>query len=154
MKKIITYFVIILSSLILIIEIINDFSVLKTGYTIAFCKDGFIKDTLLVNEFGSASGTSRNSTSNFSSIYHGTLVSNKKKASIELRNDFNPFLKNFKDNRILVYHSKYTAVNLFYWKPTSFSGLDIKYLIEPFLFLFSIFSILYLLLRKYSKKII
>ena len=31
---------------------------------------------------------------------------------------------------------------------------DIKYLIEPFLFLFSTFSILYLLLRKYSKKII
>lgn len=152
MKKIIAYFVIILSSLILIIEIINDFSVLKTGYTVVFCENDFVRDTLIVKEYGSATGTGRNSSSNFLNVYHGFLVSNNKKASITMSNYIDPFSNGFKGKRIIVYHSKFTSFNLFFSKPTSIFELNLKYLLEPFFFLFSIFSIFYLLLRKYSNK--
>jgi hypothetical protein len=48
MRKFLAYMIIVFSSLMLAVEMINDFSILKTGYTIAFEKDGFVKDTLIV----------------------------------------------------------------------------------------------------------
>jgi hypothetical protein len=151
MKNFLAYCIIIFSSLILIIEIINDFSVLKTGYSIVFCENGFVKDMLIVNDYGSSSGTGKNSTSNFTTIYHGFLASNHNKASIAINNKISPFLTNYKDNRILVYHSKYTTFNLFLTRPHSIFELNLKYLLEPFFFLSSIFSILYLFFKKKNK---
>jgi len=148
MKKIIAYTIIVLSSLILTIEMINDFSVLKTGYSIVFCENGFVKDVLIVKKYGTASGTGRNSSSNFFNLYEGFLMSNNKKASITISKQISPFSNKYKDLRIIVYHSKFTSFNLFFSKPNSIFELNLKYLLEPFFFLFSIFSILYLLFKK------
>lgn len=151
MKKFFAYSIIIFSSLILTIEIINDFSVLKTGYSVIFCEDGFVKDILVVEQYGTASGTGRNSSSNFLNLYEGYLISNNKKASITISNQISPFSNKYKDLRIIVYHSKFTSFNLFLSKPNSIFELNLKYLFEPFLFLFSIISILYLLFNKKTK---
>lgn len=148
MKKFIAYTIIVFSSLILTIEMINDFSVLKTGYSVVFCKNGFVKDVLIVKKYGTASGTGRNSSSNFLNLYEGFLMSNNKKASITISKQISPFSNKYKDLRIIVYHSKFTSFNLFFSKPNSIFELNLKYLLEPFLFLLSIISILYLLLKK------
>lgn len=148
MKKFLAYTIIIFSSLILIIEIINDFSVLKTGYSVVFCKEGFVEDVLVVEHYGTASGTARNSSSNFLNLYQGYLMSNNKKASITISNQISPFSNKYKDRRIIVYHSKFTSFNLFLSKPNSIFELNLKYLLEPFFFLFSIISILYILFKK------
>ncbi|MFH6935366.1 hypothetical protein [Flavobacterium sp. YO12] len=146
MKKALAYIIIVFASLMLIEEIIHNFSVLKTGYTIAFCKDGFVKDTLIITESGPATGVGRNTSSNF--VYHGFLVSNNKKASLTMNINISTFSYRFKDHRLMVYHSKYTSTNLFYQKPTSFLGLDFKYFLEPFFFLFALFSIIYLIFKR------
>ena len=151
MKKFIAYTIILFSALMLIIEIINDFSVLKTGYSIVFCKDGFVKDVLVVEKYGTASGTSRNSSSNFLNLYEGYLMSNNKKASITISNQISPYSNKYKDYRIIVYHSKFTSFDLFFSKPNSIFEINLKYLLKPFFFLFSIISILYLLFNKKTK---
>jgi len=138
-------------------DLYSDFETFKNAYSIIYCDNCFKQDTLVVyNTEASSGSTGSTMNSDENSVDFGYLKSNHKKKQISYRNDFPPkqIIKNDTITLDVVYYSKLNDYVLFRRIPPSIWNVNLKYVITPLLYLYSIIAIIYYLIFIPLKKLI
>ncbi|TRX33227.1 hypothetical protein FNW52_15830 [Flavobacterium sp. ZT3R18] len=149
--KYFNYFIIAFVCINIPLAVYSDFEVFKNTYSIMYCDNCFKKDTLVVYETKASSiSTGKKLSSDINSVDYGVLKSNKKKKNVSYRNDFHPeyFVKEDTIKEAIVYYSKLNDYKLFAHKPTSIWDVNLKYIIIPLLYIYSIIVIIYYIIKK------